>query len=546
MGQNKVALISAEDLARHDPASGSTTQTFNRTSRANSAATVARTRLNASHVPLLDAALVPGARTPFDVLADTLAAKQVEAALLEVTKHQTAYKNFEKYGGIPGTGISAGDAVINTQIWNKILVDIAAEGRTQPGILFPHTYEFMETGGAMPTITAVPNITLVGAGVAAGMRRNAGASTALHLLDAIDCPGFVATNMLFDRNGTAGVGVAVRLSANAEQETGNVYIISCDIRGGSQNLQAGVSASPLTFTNYWISGNRFGEASSQNVAIAGGQGGHITGNEFSVAGTGLSLTSTGGNVYLADTEIVGNVLRASGQDISVVRSGAFSSARHRGLTLRGNKLLAGSILMQGINQPEIASSVLSGGSIIVFLDMANADSLKLLDNDIAAAATSGLNVVGVGSTLTGFDIRGGTIRNCTQRGILISFAAAVARAGRITGVSVIDCSRHDSDATDFSGITLLPGDAAGGVQDTVIDNNVIRCYSATSVNANKHAYGVEEVAGGQNNRNMIGRNFIKGYVTADVLLSGAASLDEVARLTLLDAQFGRYDGGVAV
>lgn len=540
--------IAKTDIAWHVPGTDGTAETnFNRTN--SSGGSSAKTKVSAQCVPLLDAPIVSGARTPFESLVDSAAAKTVELALADIRKNIPHYKNFDHYGG--STTNDAATAVRNTQVFQKIVTDILAENRTGSGIFFPgFRYYFKESAGAMPTMNGVAKPTLVGAGFGSVLLRETSASTALNLFNFIDCNGLRLADLGIDRDGTAGLGNAVNITNNAEQEVGDIYFLNTSIVGGLSNVSV-VLAGPSLATNVWLSGNFFNNSSGANVSLQSCQRVHVLSNNFGLTGNGLSVTSNGGSTVLGDIEIDGNVHLGANSDINVTRTGVWN-AIHKGLTISNNKLTAGDIIVQGVDDVGLFTNNLYSGRISITFDMLTSKNLRLIDNNVNGAVGSGITVTGATCTLTGYQIRGGTISNATQRGILLTFSGAPIRGGTISGVSIIDCSRQDGGVgTDFSGICLdAPGGGAAGVLDSIIEGNIIRCYSVTAPSGNKHAYGVEEVAGGASDRNMIGPNFIKGYVTADVLLSGANSVDVVARYTALDTaaaqRLGSFDGGIPI
>lgn len=540
----EVAPISAEDWQRHNPAAGPGTQTFTRRKRTNPAATEAVIAVAADWIPVLDAPILTGANTPFEAIADTLATKHTENCLKDVRKHQAGFKNFRTCGGIPGNAVSVASAAKNTELFQFLLTEMNADDVN--GIVFDTTFLFSENAGAMPTINGFPNVVLLGV-AGGGMKRHGSASDAMNLLTVIDCPGAKFVEMTFDRNGTTGAGNGIAFSASAEQDIGGVYFLNNLFIGGNKSLSAGVTVATFFMSTYWVIGNRFAGAATANCEILGGSGGHILNNDFSTSGDGLSLVCGGGALLLSNVEILGNTFGANSQGISVVRSGVYNANNHKGLILRGNRLsgTSASINIQGVNRVEVSSSEILSGALNITFDMLTAETLKLLDNNISNPSGVGMAVIGNVCTLTGYQIRGGTIRNCLNQGLSLLFSGAPIRGGTIAGISIIDCSRYNGGLTQYSGILLGAPDAAGGVQDTIVENNIIRCYSATGL-GNKHLYGVEEQAGGVSNRNMIGPNFIKGFMTADVLVTGALSLDVVGTVAATIANYIRFDGGIPV
>ncbi len=543
VGQDSLGV---EDITRHDPAAGPTTQFLNRDSRL-AGGTVPITKVSAASIPVLDAAVVSGANTPFDEIADTQAAKHVEACLADIRKNYAELKNFDHYGGIAGSGISAADAQKNTEVFNKILTDMVADGQVN-GIFFPaSTYEFMEFGGFMPKVDQYPNLRLVGTGFASCLKRNTSAVTNQNLLSIIDSPDVTVADLFIDRNGTAGTNGALAFTGFGVQPIGGVKVLNCYISGGQLGLVLGSAG--FQMDNFWVSGCTFGATSSLNMEAFAASNGHILSNQLQGGGTGILIASAGGADLLRDIDVVGNVLTGTGMDLSVIRGGVFAAASHRGVNVLGNRLTAGNIAITGIDSPDVSGNKLAAGKIAVTMDaaMVTAKNVRLAGNEVVGATGPGILLAGSGTAIEGFEISGGKVESATQQGIAIQCAGALAKWGRIAEVLVLNCSREDAAATDYSGILLdCPGGGGAGVFESIIVNNIIRCTTVTSVNGNKHLYGVEEKAGGSSNKNMIGPNFAQGYVTADVLLSGAASLDYVARMTLLDALFARFDGGAAV
>lgn len=541
-----MGLRGKEDISWHDPASGTTPQTFTRPNSNPALADVAVTKPSAADLPLLDAPVISGAATPFEMLADTQAAKNVETALALVRKNMDMKKNFESYGGVPGTGVSDAVAQKNTDVFNQIVADLAAETRYN-GILFPGTaYRFKDTGGtAILTLDAMP-ITLIGAGSQALLQAQPSSTAGFPLLKVIDGTGFRLVDLKLDRNGAGADSLRMEVSATPLQD---VKLLNCNFTNGLRNVQI-VGGGTTAEKDFWIAQCFFANSSTLNLSLVNISGTHILDNTFSGTGTGLQHLGSGVSNAMRDVLIQGNLFSGASQAIDVTRLDIYSATNHRGVRIILNTVLTGNIGVVGMNHVLAMANTLYAGRVSINFDMATAQRLQLLFNQVQGATLPGIEVVGTNTTLEGFEIIGGSVRDCNQEGIKIDFAGAPAKWGRIENVLVHNCSREDTGATDYTAILLNAPDAAGGVQETMVQNNVIRSTSVTAGNSNMHKYGVEEKAGGVSDKNFIGPNFIKGYTTADVLISGANSVDVVARYAVLDTaaagRLGSYDQGAGV
>lgn len=538
---------SQEDWRRHDPATGTAVQTFNRTS--STGGTVSRTAISANSLPLLDAPVVSGANTPFEELVDTQAAKTVEAALATIRKNIPHWKNFEHYGGIPGSGVSAAQAQKNTDVWNQITSDIAASGKKN-GIFFPGAfYKFKDSGASAYILDGrdLPQITVCGSGPGTVLQADNTSTAAAPLIRWRDGTGMRLANLTLDRNGT-GANV-VSLSSNAGP-LGDIQILATTFIGGSAGLSLNSSGTVLS-RKFWISQCYFTNAANENIALTNVSDLHFFDNTLDGGGTGLLVNSTGTDTILSDQFIGNNRFLGSSQQLVLLRGGTYNSALHRGVVVFNNRVAVGSVAVNGVDHATIAENTCYAGAIVVTMDtMTQANRIRLIGNHSVGATGPGIWVRGTAVTFDGLQILGGSVTGATQQGILIACSTAPCKRALIQNVLIEDCSREDSGTTDYSGIMLDAPNAGGGVTESIVANNIIRCTSATAVNANKHKYGVEEKSGGVSDLNFIGPNFIKGYVTADVLISGANSVDVVARYAALDTaaagRLGSFDQGSAV
>lgn len=541
-----MGLRGKEDLSRHDPASGTGVQTFTRPNSNPSLADVVVTKVSAADIPLLDAAVVAGGATPFEALVDTQAAKNAETALALIRKNAPFYKNFETYGGVPGTGLSDGIALKNTEVFNKILTDLASEAPARyNGIYFPGAaYSFKDFAGtAILTMDTMP-VTLLGAGSQTQLIAQASSTAAFPLLKVIDGNGVRLVDIKFDATAATRNACDFIVSATPVQD---VKILNCFFSNGNYNLRF-IGGGTTAEKDAWIAGCRFSQSTTYNLAVENVSGTHVLDNTFEGTGLGLIHQASGGANAMRDVLIQGNVFAGANQGIFVNRTGTYSAANHKGIRVILNQITAADITIVGMNHVLCQTNTMYAGGITVsFSDgMVTAQRCQVFGNHVIGRIGPGIVVAGVNVTVEGFEIVGGSVRDCTQEGIRITCAGAPAKWGRITEVLVHNCSRQDSSATDYTAILLEAPNAGGGVQETIVSNNIIRSTSVTGVNSNMHKYGVEEQAGGVSNKNMIGPNFIQGYTTADVITSGVASLDVVAALTAAAATYSRFDGGPAV
>lgn len=538
-------LVGKEDISFHDPlTTGGVVQTFNRTT--STGGTTPITKLSADHVPLRDVAVVAGARTPFYGLDAGVGTNHyVEDALADIRKNIPHYRNVEHYGMVPGDSTNA-VAEKNTAVWNKIIADIAASGNPD-GIFFPGgQWYFKDTAGSEVLSGGdQANIKVVGTGPGSALLANAGATAAFPLLRWLDCAGVTLLDLQFARQ--AATADCVVLAASTIQ-LANLRIASCTFSSGDRNLLID-GGGTTSDKDIWLQECTFttAGAASYNLAITGCSYTHVNDNTFAGTGVGMHHFVTAGTEAMRDIRITGNIFQTAGMNCNVTRTSTYSATNHRGVTIADNRLAGGDIAIVGMNRVLLQLNKLYAGKVsISCATMTTAQGLQLIGNEIVGGTGPGINITGSSTTIEGFEILGGSIANCTQQGIMVSTAGAPAKWGRIQGVAILNCSREDSGVTDYSGIKFNAADASGGVTESLVVDNVIRCTSVTAINSNKHLYGVEEAAGGVSDKNMIGPNFIQGYVTADVLVSGAASLDVVAAVTASVATYARHDGGAGV
>jgi hypothetical protein len=533
--------LGKEDITFHDPASGTAAQTFARPASNPSDPDVDVTKLSAQDIPLRDAVVVTGAATPFEALADTQVAKNVETALADIRKNIPHYRNVEHYGMVPNDS-TASVAEKNRAVWNQIISDLSNAG-VGDGIFVPSFYYVKDdgTGGEILDGNGLPNITLTGAGPGSSLIGQAASTAGYPLLRWDDGYGLRISDITLNRN---GAGAECFRMASSATQLNSVRLLGCQFSSGSTNVL--IDGSGLTTdTDFWISRCIFGNAASYNINIDGCSDTHITDNTFTGTGIGVVHSGTGAANAMRNVLIQGNILKTAGMDILVSRSGVYTAANHKGVSIIDNRLEQGQVAVINMNRVLCQLNKLYAGGIqITFNTMTTAQGLQLIANEITGRTGSGISITGASTTIEGFEILGGSISNCTQSGILVQTSGAPAKWGRIQGVGIFNCSREDA-ATEYSGIHFNPADAAGGVMESVVVDNVIRCTAATA-GGNLPLYGVQEAAGGVSNKNMIGPNFIQGYSTADVLISGAASLDVVAAVTASVATYARFDGGGAV
>jgi hypothetical protein len=213
-----------------DIAGSSTVTQFTRTKSDGTTENV--DSLSAEQIPVLDAAVpldvtVAGGQQPFARIA-TATDRDIEACLLDLRKNAREMKNFEHYGGTAGAAPGNTVAKRNTEVFKKILDEIASEGNAL-GVFFPgKVYEFANEdtlGGEWATNILAPTAQdefIIAGGGETVIRRETGATAGRDLLKLADCEQIVVQDLYLDQNG--GSGSCLRIEADAEKVSG--FLIS--------------------------------------------------------------------------------------------------------------------------------------------------------------------------------------------------------------------------------------------------------------------------------------------------------------------------------
>lgn len=530
----KRGAIGKEDFTFHNPATGTAVQTFNRLT--STGGTTPITAISAENIPLRDVPHVTGAFSPFETLADTQAAKQIEAALAVLRKEQVQMHNFEHKGGQAGSGVSAAVASKNTDVLNQIFADIGTSGRTN-GVFFPGaTYEFLESGGNMPVATGRSGIVLMGTGLGALLKQHSTSAPGNYILEFVDCSNIVLADLAFQKNGTvANANVRFRSTGAAYN---NIIVDHIQTTSGGNGLT--VEGPAAGMSGLWINRSTFQSTSAHGLLLINVQNAQIQANTV-LATLGILASCSGGAAPLQDLNFTANILGGvTSQDLIVARTGTYTGNIHRGVTCIGNRISDGQISISGMNEVEASSNIIYSGQMIVNMtDMTTATGLKAIANRVIGSSgyAVGLAVQGSNTTLDGFLLGWNVFMNQTQQAMVVDFATSPASLGLIVANNVRNASRRDSDATDFSGIQAK---GTGGVRETQVVHNTIRCNALTGVNSNRHLYGYEELGG--STANIVAWNYIKGYLTAATLLAGTSTSTWAGQ----NMQATPWDGGAAV
>lgn len=539
--------VGAEDI-QFDTGGGAVVGTFNRTKSDGTADTL--TRLSAAQVPVLDAPEVAGGRTPFAAISPA-SFRTVEACTKETRINVRDMKNFEHKGGQAGAGVSAAVAEKNTEVFKACLDELAAESRMN-GIFFPGIiYEFKENaalGGLFAShilpINNQDGITLVGTGRETTLRKNSNANGAFNLLFVQDCNGTLIEDMTVDKVADlSGAAIAVRANAKVVSAV-RIFNVRCI--GGSFGVDIRGQASGNRVRKIWVERCDLDDQFAENLFMDNISEAYVLSNILTGASAfGMKFQSGGGaSSFLTNVFVVGNILAQTAGTDSILfsRTGVFVSANHKQCFAIDNFIASKHLSFVGLDAWSAKGNRLQAGGILGSFDFAQAQQIELLENFIEEGLVGeleehGIRLVGTNCNLLGFEIAGGRINNVARNGIKVDFSGGLASRGRIHHVFVLNNSRNDANATDYSSI-LLTGNAAGGVSETQVDHNILRNTVVTTVQSNKQLHGIEVPAGTLSDRILTSHNFVKGYQGASAIsnLGTNPGADEPAA----------WDGGAAV
>lgn len=511
------ALLGLQDLSRHDPATdGTTATTVNRLT--STGGTTPITKLQASAIPLLDAAVLAGSLTPFEALADTQAAKNVEIALQTLRKQQYPVYNFGFYGGIEGTGTSQANSDQNRLLFNQLVSDIPSTG----GVIFfpPGNWLVDGPGGAVPIlqITGKSNITVMGAGFGSILRAF-DASSGTDLLKFLNCSNITVQNMALNAIQT-GAGANINVSGSVGNQISQIRIFSVFTNNGGDGIF--IAGGGGHGNGYWVQNSYIVGAPGTGISVQDMTLGNITGNLLSLAAGGpagiavfddVSAGSVVGNV-----NIESNILTGAGdQEITVQRATAvYDPTIHLNVRLSRNRISRGSMKVAGMDKTEMSfNELLDGGYTYTITNMAtSAKNFRALYNYSESAPVEGLFVdVGVAS-LDDWEIVGGRYHGANSHGIFISQSTSgTLQNGRLSGVC---CLNNNVANGGGSGIRILGGGGTTITRNSV-SHNIIRSDAAP-----KHVHGIHASSAGTISNNFYSLNVVHGWQTSAYNVTGFA------------------------
>lgn len=519
MSTGKRGAIGKEDFFFHNPSAGTVEQTFTRTT--SGGGTTPITKLSARAIPVLDAPVVGGETTPFEELADTQSAKNIETALVATRKNIQFLRNFETNGGRPGTGLSSADKTRNTQVFARLVTALGSSG-IGDGIYFPKSrYEFKYVSGAhILNVPIMANISLVGSGLGTVLAADPTDAASFSLIDLVDTSGIKLIDMSLDYTG--GGLAAVNLLA-ITVGVSDVIFENLNLTGGSQGF-ALLAGATFQGNRYLVRKCIFAGQAGFALGISGFGAGRVHSNTFTGnSNLGMSLAA-GTGTYLGATEVIGNRLLGAESYISISRSGTYSGSLHAGFTISDNGISNGDILLSGINNAQCDGNFIDNGGFLLQVDFTSPFGMRLSNNQITSGLFNatysgnkhGIYVLGAGSSMEGLEIAGGRIRSASHHGIKIQMETGTCRYGSIHDVLVNNPNRA---AGNFSGIFLGDGAAKSCKYMNIHHNQII-----TDTNT-RPDYGIKEEGATSNSLNFVNNNIIRGYIVEDVTLLGAGSIE---------------------
>lgn len=510
-------LLGGEDLERHDPATdGTSATTVNRLT--STGGTQPITKIQAALIPMLDAPIVSGANTPFEALADTQAAKNVEAALADLRRKHYRVFSFEDMGAIEGSGVTQGQADKNREVWNQIVSEIGASGRPG-GIFLPNGNWVVDgTGAGSPilTVTGKSNITVLGAGFGTNLRAY-DSSSGTDLLKFLNCSNITVQLIQLDKIGT-GAGSNLLFEGSVGTPISQIRVLNVATLNGLRGVKidgGGGHGNGFWVQNSYLSAATFGLVSEDFTV------GNVGANLFQLnAGGpgGISIADgASANAVVGSINIESNVLVGGGnQRVQVLRTGTYNGAIHKDICIVRNRLSLGDVLVQGTDNTEISNNEMLDGGIQYALVQQTAANFRALYNYSRSATNDALLIDVNNSDLNGWEVVGGRYYLAGAHGVrvLVSTAGAnTVSGGRISGVYVLDCNQSDT------GNSAIRFEAGAG---TTVTRNTVHGNTMFSAAAPKHQNGLHTTTGGSMTNNFRGMNVVQGWQTAAYTVTGFA------------------------
>lgn len=536
--------IGQEDLSLDTEGGGATQGTFNRVTSTGGLAS--RTDLSAASFPVLDAPAITGARTPWQLETEVAAGhsfqgRTVEECLRQARMNMRDMKNFEHYGGIPGTGTTLATQENNVKVWQKIMDEILLEsgatGRIN-GIYFPGgSYEFCEhpvasgeyANSVLPfensSGTKVNNVNLVGA---PGTTLIAGsqAPDAVPFFYLIDVSSIYFDDLKLQHKSSATDRVVTISGDTASQS--RFYFNRCTFDQGLQHLWGEVTTPASQRLQYvWVRDCLFLDISagaSKSVVFNDTDNVNYLDNVTTGSTTGFGFYSTGtfagGSLNVVNNRFTNGSVRSP---ITVSALGSFSGAVHNRINIKNNSISFGDIEILDMVLTDIDGNVCFNGGISTILNCAggSARGLRIRNNNTQGSLTGTTDGIYVGSTNTNFRrmwISDNDVYNTQQNGIHVNISGAgpgKLYSAYIQGNNILDVNQAGGA---FSGI-YLNGTATAGTQRSIVAHNRI----GTSAGGTVPEYGIleENVAG--NDFNFFIYNLVRGWNTGAISFRSAAN-----------------------
>lgn len=530
-----VSPVGQEDLTL-DTAGGGTPGT--QTITTSTGGTQSVTKLSAATFPVLDAAVVTSARTPFAAISPA-SDRDIEECLRRVRINAREAKNIEHYGAVAGTSIADADAERNTQAWRKCLDDISSDGRNN-GIFFPGArYEFKDLSGGsgLYGTTILPFETSGAVKMSNVMVLGAPATQIVaHANSTVSKPLFYATGS----SGLFFVDVAITHRTGATAQCVNLDPLTNGIMStfrfdgvtfatGIEHVRTEYASGSNYVKDLWITNCIMNAAGSYSLVLEDVAGMKLTGNVFAGANLGINLTAEG-TVAWGNYEIFNNSLvnGSIAQGITISTGGAtFTPTIHNTVILRDNKMSFGTISISDVNNLTIEGNTLFNGVIDVNYssDPASVYDMRINRNTVTGSATtllfSAIRVSCASTNMRRWWINENDIYLSGRHGIHISPTGnGRLRGGEIARNMILDPSQQTTNTYD--GILLDSAGATSGSSETMVTNNRV-----TSTNASfKMRRGVGETSGAVNDFNHFLSNMVKGWGTSAISALGTNSTDK--------------------
>ena len=499
--------LGQEDILWETAGAGTGTGT---TRTSSTGAVVPLNPVSSEHVPVLDAPVAHylGATgsSPFSKITPATD-RDVEECLRDIRTHAYTAKNFEHYGGVPGSGKTQAVAQFNTSVWKTIEDELRVDGG---GIVFfpSETYEFEEYAALAGLYAThclpwnVPNTAFIGTPNTILQLRAGSTGKGLMYFHGLTAPLALTNIMLADLQ--TSMNSVVGLDEIGFTGTGD-YL---DIRiYNVKTNSTGFNFANSNATNrVWLKDCSLfvGDIQMADVVNATVQGNILSNGELAV--------SSSQGVTVAE-----NWLAGTNRNIEI--TGAGSSDRD--LTIINNRLTRGNIELTRVAEAIVAKNQVFSGSI----DFTNATSAvsKITITDNVVTADSGDDVfcirMNVTSEVSDVVVSRNRLNDAQEDALLLATNAALLKRGLVSENLIHNPSRALTNG--HSGITVeaLSGANTDGTQDFLIINNNIRSDTVGLL----PAYGIEQNGASTSFANTyVHHNYIRGYVTA--ALTGASFL----------------------